>query len=100
MTAAPVAREAAQVVENADLLRRVQVIGGFVEQVDRRRLHQQAGNGGAALLAARQRAEFALGEGFEAHIGERPGHALRIGGARGFPEAEMREPAEQRTFPQ
>ena len=51
MTAAP-SRVRRAAVEDADLLRGVQVIGGFVEQVDRGRLHQQAGDGGATLFTA------------------------------------------------
>ena len=33
-------------------------------------------------------AELAFGEGLEPHVGERPRHALRVGGVRRFPEAE------------
>ena len=69
----------------AELLRRIEVVGGLVEQVDRRRLHQQARDGGAPLLAARQRGEFARAEGAEIHVGERARGALLVHGDRCAP---------------
>ncbi len=56
------AREHAQPLEDAELLRGVEVVGGLIEQVDRRRLDQQARDGRAPLLATRQRGQLAVRE--------------------------------------
>src|SRR5882672_9466036 len=72
------ARERAQPLQDAELLRRVEMVGRLVEQIDGRRLYQQPRDRGAALFAARESRELAPGERFEADVRE------RAGGARGI----------------
>ena len=75
-------RQCSQSLQDADLLRRVQVVGGLVQQIDRGRLHQQPGYGGTALLAARQCAQFARRQRAQPHIGERAVDAPGVGRIR------------------
>src|SRR4029079_9302544 len=88
-------RQRAQVAEDAELLRRVEVIGGFVEQVDGRRLHQQPRDGGAALFAAGQGGKLAATECAEVDVRERACGAQLILHSAALPESQVRETSEK-----
>src|SRR5881394_3025857 len=79
--------EGAKALEDAELLGGIEMIRRLVEKIDRGRLHEQTGDGGAALLAAGQRAELAVGERIETHVGERLGRVLRVGRTGCLPES-------------